>query len=127
MWYTNGKGLGDKMRILFPITEKKGKDSMIAWHFGRSPYFAIYDTKTDKLEFFENKLEEIRKQVERPVEALLKHNINAVFAKGIGVKALEFFRSHGIVVKTGECETIKEVIENEEKLKELEKACKEKE
>ena len=48
---------GKVMRILIPVLENRGKESRVSPHFGRAPYFALYDSETEKLEIIENKSE----------------------------------------------------------------------
>jgi predicted Fe-Mo cluster-binding NifX family protein len=45
------------MKILIAVNENKGKDSKLSEHFGHCPYFAIYETKTKRLELFQNKID----------------------------------------------------------------------
>jgi len=103
------------MRILFPVMQAKGKASEISMHFGKAPYFAVYDTEKDEIEFVENEILHFHDKMRRPVELLLKLKPDVVFVKMIGPKALEVFKSHGIKVMSGEYKTVGEAIENFEK------------
>lgn len=112
------------MRIVIPVTENKGKDSRVSWHFGRAPYFAIYDSEENRLEIIENKGEHFGGRG-RPAEIVARYHPNLVFAASLGPRALEFFKSQGIEVRTGNYTTVGEIIENREMLKKLEDTCKE--
>lgn len=111
------------MRILIPIEENKGIESKVSWHFGRAPFFAIFDTSTQKLEIKENKSEYFG-GMGKAAQLILEFKPDVVFARGMGPRAIELLRSAGIKIVTADFNTVKEVIENKEKLKELEKGCK---
>ena len=112
------------MRILIPVIEDRGKESKVSPHFGRAPYFALYDSITDKLEIIENKSEHFG-GMGRPAENMLKYKPNIVFALGMGPRAVDLLRSNNIRIETGNYDTVESIIENKDKLKELEEACKE--
>lgn len=115
---------GERMRIVVPVSEDKGEESTVAYHFGRAPYFAIYDSEKDSLE-----IKQTRKEVSggksRLAMKILKYNPDVVFAAGMGRRAVDFFRSNNIRIETGDYNTLQEIIENKDKLRELEEACKE--
>ena len=112
------------MRILIPVLENKGKESRVSPHFGRAPYFALYDSDIDKLEIIENKSEHFG-GMGRPAENMLKYKPDVVFALGMGPRAVDLLRSNNIRIETGEYDTVGNIIENKDKLRELEKACEE--
>jgi len=112
------------MRILIPILENRGKESRVSPHFGRAPYFALYDSETDKLEIIENKSEHFG-GFGRPAENILKYKPDVVFALDMGPRAVDLLRSNNIRIETGNYETVEEILDNKDKLKELEEACKE--
>ena len=112
------------MRILIPVLENRGKESRVSSHFGRAPYFALYNSETEKLEIIENKSEHFG-GFGRPAENMLKYKPDVVFALGMGPRAVELLRSNNIKIETGDYETVQEIIENKDKLRELEEACKE--
>ncbi len=110
------------MKILIPIDEKKGIDSKLSEHFGHCPYFGIYEIETKELQIIENKLDHSNSLLS-PVDQIMKFKPNLIFSKGMGGKAIKLFKEKGIDIKTGEYETIKEVIENLNNLNELKKSC----
>ena len=112
------------MKILIPVLENRGKESRVSPHFGRAPYFAFYDSETDKLEIIENKSEHFG-GMGRPAENMLKYKPDVVFAVGMGPRAIDLFRSNDVMIETGEYNTVEDIIKNKDKLKELEEACKE--
>ena len=112
------------MKILIPVLENRGKESRVSPHFGRAPYFALYDSETGKLEIIENKSEHFG-GMRRPAENMLKYKPDVVFALGMGPRAVDLLRSNNVKIETGDYETVEKIIENKDKLRELEEACKE--
>jgi len=110
------------MRILIAINEKNGINSKLSEHFGHCPYFAIYETETNDLEFVENKIDH-SDQNSTPVDQMMKFNPNIVFTLGAGQRAVNLFKEKGVKLKTGKYEIVKEVIENIEGLKDLDGGC----
>jgi predicted Fe-Mo cluster-binding NifX family protein len=55
-----------------------------------------------------------------PVDILLKYKPDIVFAIGIGPRAAELLKSYNIRIETGDFQTVREIIENKDKLKQLE-------
>ena len=110
-------------RIFFPLLDNNGMDSEISDHFGHAPFFGLYDTKTKKLTITENKLSHTdpnKSPVDQIVEAV---NPTTVFALGIGGRAIGLFQEKGVCLKTGNFNTVKEVIENLDKLESQTKSC----
>jgi len=113
----------DKERIFFPLLDNNGMDSEISSHFGHAPFFGLYDTKTKKLEIIENSLDHAdptKSPVDQIVEAV---NPTTVFAQGIGGRAIGLFAEKRVKLKTGPYTTIKEVIDNLDKLRDLTEGC----
>jgi predicted Fe-Mo cluster-binding NifX family protein len=114
---------GTSERIFFPLLEDKGMDSEISQHFGHAPFFGLYDTGTKELKITENTLDHTdpdKSPVDQIVEAV---NPTTVFALGIGGRAIGLFNEKGIALKTGDYKTVKEAIENLDKLEEQTQSC----
>ncbi|MCD6402994.1 MAG: NifB/NifX family molybdenum-iron cluster-binding protein [Candidatus Aenigmarchaeota archaeon] len=112
------------MRIVIPLESNEGENSKVSWHFGRASYFAIFDTVNKKLEIIENRSEHFG-GVGKPAEIIAKIQPDMVFAKGMGPKAIQLLTSRGIKVVTGNYSILKEIIQNIDKLVELNESCKE--
>ncbi len=112
------------MKILIPVLENRGKESRVSPHFGRAPYFALYDSETDRLEIIET-MKEGSGGRSRLAEDMLKYKPDVVFAAGMGPRAVDLFRLNNIRIETGEYDTVEDIIKNKDKLKELEESCKE--
>jgi len=110
------------MKLLIAINEDKGFNSKLSEHFGHCPYFAIYETETKNLEIIENKIDHSNQNL-TPVDQIMKFNPDIVFTRGIGARAIKLFNEKKIKLKTGDYQTIKEVIENLDNLKKMEAGC----
>jgi len=110
------------MKILIALNENKNLDSKLSEHFGHCPYFAIYETKTKKLEIVKNEIQHSNQEL-TPVDQVMKFNPDAVFSLGIGQRAIKLFNEKQIKIKTGSFKNLKQVIENIDSLKELNKGC----
>lgn len=107
------------MKLLIAIDENIGIDSKLSEHFGHCPYFAIYETDMKELKIMKNNIEHSN-QHETPVDQIIKFGPDAVFSLGMGSRAINLFNEKKIKVKTGNFKTVKEVIENIDKLEVLE-------
>ena len=107
------------MRIAIPIFENKGKESEIAQHFGHVRFIAVYDSNKDELKVMDVK------NVEgcSPVAAIENENVDAIYCFGMGMRAMEMCKAKGINLKTGQFRTVNEVINNLDKLEDLEESC----
>jgi len=110
------------MRILIAINEDKGNDSVLSEHFGHCPYFAIYETKTGKLEIVKNELDHSNQNL-TPVDQTMRFRPDIVFSKGMGQKAIKLFNEEDVKIRTGNYNTVKEVVKNFGNLKELDVGC----
>jgi len=103
-------------RIFFPLLDNQGVDSNISDHFGHAPFFGLYNLKTKNLEITKNTLNHTdpnKSPVDQIVDAV---NPTTVFALGIGARAIQLFNAKGISIKTGDYRTVKEVVDNPDKL-----------
>jgi predicted Fe-Mo cluster-binding NifX family protein len=107
------------MRIAIPIMENKGKDSEIAEHFGHVREMAVYDSDKDKIEI----VDVINTSGCSPVESIKDKNVDAIYCQGMGMRAMALCQQMNIKLKTGPYQTIKEIIENIDKLEDLEESC----
>ena len=110
------------MRILIPINENKGNDSKLSEHFGNCPYFGIYETDTKNINIIENKIDHSDQEL-TPVDQIMKFHPNVVFSKGMGSRAIGLFSKTSVKLKTGDFQTLGEVIKNVDKLEDLSSGC----
>jgi len=110
-------------RIFFPLLDNKGEDSEISQHFGHAPFFGVYDVEKKELKIIENDLDHTdpnKSPIDQIEEAV---NPTTIFAKSIGGRAIGIIAEKGLSLKTGDYATVKEAIENLDKLKDQTKSC----
>lgn len=110
------------MKILIAINENNGIDSKLSEHFGHCPFFAIYEIETKELKIIKNKLKHSYSKL-TPVDQIMKFEPNIIFSKGMGGRAIKLFEEKNVEIKTGDYNTIKEVIKNLNSLSKLTGGC----
>jgi len=110
-------------KILFPLLDNNGEESIISEHFGHAPYFGLYDEPTKKLEIVKNGLDHADMQNSPADQIIEAYKPAVVFAKGIGSRALDIFRKRGVVLKTGPFGTLKDAISNLHEMEDLTADC----
>jgi len=112
------------MRILIPVLNNEGRNSKVSWHFGRAPFFALYDSENNRLEIIET-MKEGSGGKSRLAEDMLEYKPDVIFAREMGPRAVDLFESKNVKVVTGNYDIIDDIIKNKDKLKEMEEGCKE--
>jgi len=88
------------MILCFPTDGNKGLEDQIGQHFGRVPYFTLYDTDTKEVKVIDNMSEHTGGRG-LPGDILSSLGINALICRGAGRKALQIFGANGISVYFG--------------------------
>jgi len=110
-------------RIFFPLLDNNGENSKISQHFGHAPFFGIYDVEKKELKIIENNLDHTNPN-KSPIDQIEETvNPTTIFAKEIGGRAIELIAKKGLKIKTGDYTTIKEVLDNLDKLKNQTQSC----
>ncbi len=86
------------MIVCFPVEENNGIDSKVYGHFGSAPGFVLYDTKTEELDFIDNKNMKHEHGACNPAAALAGREVDTVVVGGIGRGAIVKLSSGGISV-----------------------------
>ncbi len=89
--------------------------SICSSHFGRSEYFAIYDTEDKSLEFIENSFRNLPKRAGPSVVKLLSSmNVEIVVSSEFGERIKNVFESMkiGMIIIQDQNKTIEEIISN---------------
>ncbi len=110
-------------RIFFPLLDNKGEDSEISPHFGHAPFFGVYDVEKKELKIIENDLDHTdpsKSPIDQIEEAV---NPTTIFATGIGGRAINIIAEKGLSLKTGDYRTVKEVVQNLDKLEDQTQGC----
>lgn len=101
------------MKIAFAVDGPEGLDSVVSYHFGRSPYFVIVTLdeggEVTGVEIMENPFISSHSPGDVP-RLFLEKGVSKVVAGGIGVKAKSLFNESGIEVITGVYGKVKDVI-----------------
>ena len=110
-------------KIYFPLLNDQGENSNVSPHFGHAPYFGFYNTVTKELKITKNTLDH-HDQLQSPVDQIMQTtNPTMIYSQGIGKRAIDLFSEKGVAIKTGPYQTIKDVVNNLDKLNELTKDC----
>ena len=89
------------MKVAVPVLEILGMESPVSSHFGRSPYFAIYDTDSGELRFIENPMANAPRGAGSgtAVRVVASNGVSLVIVSNIGPKAVTALRSLGIEIR----------------------------
>ena len=110
-------------KIFFPLLDDEGLSSKISEHFGHAPFFGVYDVEKKELKIINNNLNHTdpTKSPIDQIEELV--DPTTIFAKGIGGRAISIIAQKGLSLKTGDYDTVKEVIDNLDKLEDQIDSC----
>ena len=123
---------GDRInvRIVVPVMEESGINAQLSGHFGRAPYFAVFEldekgqvsnhrTIANTSEHFGGK--------GRPPDRILQLKPNVLITYGMGPRALVIFQSARVAVLRANADTVRDVIAafNKDELEELTEGCRE--
>ena len=110
-------------KIFFPLLNDIGLDSKISEHFGHAPFFGLYDVNKKDLIIIPNDLDHTNPNIS-PIDQIEKAvNPTTIFAKSIGGRAIGLIKEKGLRLKTGDYNTVKEVVENLDKLEDQTQDC----
>ena len=98
------------MNICIPVKTKDGLLSKIFEHFGSAPYFVVYNTEKEDIDFLENNNEHHTHGTCQPLKALASQNIEAVVCIGMGKRAVQRLNEGGMKAYRTSAETVEEII-----------------
>jgi predicted Fe-Mo cluster-binding NifX family protein len=104
------------MKLLIAIDENEGLISKLSSHFGRCPFFGIFETETKELTCVKNEIDHSIDNI-TPVDQIIHLKPEIIITKGIGPKAINLFKEKNILVKVTNYSTIQEVVDNLEQVK----------
>lgn len=110
-------------KIFFPLLDNNGLDSKISEHFGHAPFFGLYDMEKKELNIIPNDLDHTnpnKSPIDQIEEAV---NPTTIFAKGIGGRAIGIIQQKGLGLKTGDYNTVKDALDNFDKLTTKVESC----
>jgi predicted Fe-Mo cluster-binding NifX family protein len=101
-------------KLMIPIEESNGENSIISDHFGRAPYFAVIEISDNNF-----KIIDMVKNVGehfgghgRAAPLILNQKPDILIVKGMGTRALQIFNDNGIEVLSTEASIVKEAIKS---------------
>ncbi|HOJ50775.1 MAG TPA: NifB/NifX family molybdenum-iron cluster-binding protein [Spirochaetota bacterium] len=110
------------MKVAISVQDNNGMESKIYGHFGSSPYYAIYDDETSKLEFIINDHHHGAHGGCHSAVLVAGKGIKAIISGGMGHNAFSRFSKMGVKVYVAdETLLLKDIIEKfkQNQLKEL--------
>ncbi|MEM2920909.1 MAG: NifB/NifX family molybdenum-iron cluster-binding protein [Candidatus Bathyarchaeia archaeon] len=116
------------MKVVVPVDEDRGMDSRLSEHFGRAPFFAVFDLDESgqvlRQEMVRNEGEHFG-GAGRPAERLLQLRPDVVITYGMGPRALGIFQQAKVAVMRANSNILKEVISSylKDELEEFTESC----
>jgi predicted Fe-Mo cluster-binding NifX family protein len=114
-------------RIVIPVEDEHGLEAHLAEHFGRAPFFTVFDFENGKI----SNIKTVPNTGEHfggtghPHENLLALKPSVIIARGMGPGGLQSFRNARVMVLKANADTVKEIVESfkQGKLTELTGGC----
>ncbi len=120
----NKINVDEKCKVLVPLMDNNGDNSLVSLHFGHAPYLGVYDADSKEIIIKENRLDHINPN-KTPVDQVFEEiNPTIVFVQDIGARAIDLFLQKGIKIQTGPYKTLKEVVGNIKNFVDLSEGCK---
>jgi len=111
-WEITQKKEGDYyMKIAFPASSDNGGESKLSSHFGRAPYYVIYDQETKQFSAVSNKGEHFGGGYKAP-SLLEENNIKVLICQGLGQRAVARLQEVNIAVYLTTKTTVKESLQD---------------
>ena len=99
------------MKIAFPVIDENGLEANMAGHFGRAPYFTVYDEETKNVNVISNQGDHFGGKLAVPT--FLKNNgVHALICLGLGRKAITMFDQYGIQVFITSCTNVNDALKS---------------
>ena len=88
----------------------KGLNDEVSPHFGRAPYYTIWDSETSEVETVPNTSQHMGGQG-YPPELMHAHEVDVMLCSGLGPRAVQMFEKFAIRVYVGAMATVKDTID----------------
>ena len=116
------------MRIVIPVIDDKGADSQLSGHFGRAPFFAVFELDDER------RIADHRSVVNDsqhfggvglPPDRILQLEPDAVITHGMGPRALARFQNARVAVLRANSSLVRDVLSAyvRDELEELTEGC----
>ena len=102
------------MKIAFAVEENKGIESMLAYHFGRCPYYVFVDVEGTKVKNTEGKENPFFNRHEPGVvpKFIADEKAEIIVAGGMGPRAIDWFKNLGVKAITTRPRKIKDILQD---------------
>ncbi|MEZ5334621.1 MAG: NifB/NifX family molybdenum-iron cluster-binding protein [Methanolobus sp.] len=88
------------MKLCIPSMGQNGIDDAVGQHFGKVPYYTLYDTESKEVSVISNTSEH-NGGTGLPPEIMAKESVDIMLCGGLGRKAVVMFEQYGIDVFIG--------------------------
>ena len=116
------------MRIVVPINEDEGIDSKLSEHFGRAPFFAVFELDKDGKMLNQKAVPNESEHFGGtgfPPDRILQLKPDVVITFGMGPRALSQFQEAKVAVLRANSDTVNSIISSyiKDELEELTEGC----
>lgn len=98
------------MKLCIPSMGQKGIEETVGQHFGKVPFYTLYDTETKEASVLPNTSEH-NGGTGLPPELMAKEGVDIMLCGGLGKKAVDMFEQAGIDVFCGATGTVQDAID----------------
>ena len=115
-------------RLVIPVSDENGLDSVLSQHFGRAPFYSIIDLDENGKIIGNGTIANTSEHfggVGLPPDRIMQLKPKALVTYGLGSRALQMFQEGGVAVLRTEANTVKQVVDayNNNELQELTTGC----
>lgn len=97
------------MKLCIPSMGQNGITDTVGQHFGKVPYYTLYNTESKEVSVISNTSEH-NGGTGLPPEIMAKESVDIMLCGGLGRKAVQMFDQYGIDVFIGATGTIQDAI-----------------
>ncbi len=98
------------MKLCIPSMGQNGIEETVGQHFGKVPFYTLYDTETKEASVLPNTSEH-NGGIGLPPELMAKEGVDIMLCGGLGKKAVDMFEQAGIAVFSGATGTVQNAID----------------
>jgi predicted Fe-Mo cluster-binding NifX family protein len=115
-------------RVVIPVMDHRGVDSQLSGHFGRAPFFAVFELSDDG-RILDQKMVPNESEhfggIGSPPDRILQLDPDAVITYGMGPRALSRFQYARVAVLRANKSTVRDVLSayTRDELEELTEGC----
>jgi predicted Fe-Mo cluster-binding NifX family protein len=99
------------VRLVVPVSDKKGVDSQISQHFGRTPYFAVIDLDENGQIIKQSTVSSSGEHFCEGINFLLNLKPDFMIAQGMGQRVIQNFQNARIAILGTSANVVKDAIQ----------------